>query len=604
MNGLNERANPKDAISSSWSRCERDYNLSRTATHPILKLQSTEVAPRLEAMNEKTGGRHGIFRKLAEVATGAGHCLVITDNEGILVRLESKDAGPEWNGISLGSVWDERVAGTNGVSMALAEGKSFTVRGCDHYYAKLQSFACTAVPLRDADNTIIGVANLSSIDRGNQNTAVFAQQLLKAAASRLQHTLFERTFKDQAIVSVAVPGRREFVRGNELVAVDEKGTILGTTKDTHLIAGLHSNADLKGKPFDAVFGADLESLERVPGRMVSVRRDRGPLLDLWTRTPVQKTKFFAGWKPAKTGPLQRRRLPPSIKDLATGSIAFAALCERAQNTLSYRLPLLIDGETGTGKSTLVSGLIGAATQTVVIDCASLEETVEDRAYVRAIMQQVRFAGTVGPDEAPGTALVFDNIDEMPTYVQSALRNLMDEIDKSNGDSQQRPLIIGTCRRPLLQAVASGAFRDDLYFMLAGAVITLPPLRTREGSIEIAKNLASALAGGDIFLTTDAQQAIASYDWPGNVWELRAVLQQALINGNGARISALDLGVSCKTNAASPALVSQPPASDEKQMVLDALHGARWNVSKAARVLGIGRATIHRKMKTYQINRPT
>ena len=182
-----------DAIRSSWSRCERQYNLHRDATHPILRLQASEVATRHEALIELSGGRHGIFRNLARIAAEAGQCLVITDKDGILVRLESGEAGPDWNGIALGSVWDERLAGTNGVSMALSEGRDFTVRGGDNFYYRLKTFACTAVPLRDAQNDIIGVINLSSIERGNPGDVRFAKELLGAAASRVQHALFVRS---------------------------------------------------------------------------------------------------------------------------------------------------------------------------------------------------------------------------------------------------------------------------------------------------------------------------------------------------------------------------------------------------------------------------
>ncbi|MEL7167465.1 MAG: hypothetical protein AAGL96_18535, partial [Pseudomonadota bacterium] len=236
MTNLQKDLEPKDAILSSWARCERQYNLKRDTASPILRLQSSEVAPRLEAMIERTGGRHGIFRKLASIAAEAGHCLVITDNDGILIRLESKEDEADWNGIALGSVWDERIAGTNGVSMALAEGREFTVRGNDHYYSQLQPFACTAAPLRNSANEIIGVANLSSIDRGNPADIHFAQQLLGAAANRLQHALFERDFRDQAIVSIVVPSRRELVKGAELVAVDERGIIQGATSEAHTIS--------------------------------------------------------------------------------------------------------------------------------------------------------------------------------------------------------------------------------------------------------------------------------------------------------------------------------------------------------------------------------
>ena len=324
MNLEQTRSTAKAALDASWARCAHHHKLKRDAARPILRLQSSEVAPRHEALTDLIGGRHGIFGKLASVAADAGQCLVMTDKDGILVRLESKDADKSWNGIALVSVWDERVAGTNGVSMALSEGRSFAVRGSDHYFSQLRNFACTAVPLRDAENEIIGVVNLSSVDRGNPADTLFATQLLGAAASRLQHTLFEQTFKNAAIVSVAMPGRRELIKGAELVAVGENGVILGATSDAHVMSGMPSHAALKGERFDTVFGTDMPSLDMVPGRVLSVRRDQGPMLDLWMRDPVGGQSPWAGFRVAAL---------PTFRICATPARSWLRFAIRRRRTL-------------------------------------------------------------------------------------------------------------------------------------------------------------------------------------------------------------------------------------------------------------------------------
>lgn len=133
MRELQTQNDLKGAIAASWQRCELTHKLDRNAARPILRLQSSEIAPRLEELVARTGGRQGVFRQLAELAITAGHCLVITDAGGIVLRIEAPGAVPDWNGIALGSVWDERVAGTNGVSMALGQGRDVTVRGRDHF---------------------------------------------------------------------------------------------------------------------------------------------------------------------------------------------------------------------------------------------------------------------------------------------------------------------------------------------------------------------------------------------------------------------------------------------------------------------------------------
>lgn len=594
MTSLNFRKPVTQAIRSSWERCERVHRLSRDVGNPILRLQSSEVAPRLEALTEQIGGRHGIFRKLAQIASAAGHCLVVTDADGILVRLETQDPGTDWNGIAIGSVWDERLAGTNGVSMALSEGREVTVRGGEHYYSSLEAYSCSGVPLRNAANEIIGVASLSSFDRGAAGDGLFAQQLLGAAASRVQQTLFLRDFKNATIVSVAVPGRRELIKGAELVAVDACGVILGATSAAHSLSGVQSHGELKGRPFDEVFGTDLRSLDQVPGRVMSVRRDKGPLLDLWTRAPVDRAKVFPGVRHKGALP-KRRNLPFSVKELAAGSQMMAAICERAVNSFDYGLPMLFEGETGTGKSALTKLLLGNA-PSVTVDCAGLSDTVDERGYVHSLIEQVRIAR--GLDQA--TSLVFDNVNEMPFFAQNMFRCLLEDAESAAADTIK---ILSTSRKPLLDAVEQGAFREDLYYLLSAVKFTLPPVRERDRPDILAREIGTLLASKPIEISQDAQSAIVQYAWPGNVRELRNVLRQALLQGDSKRIAALDLALA-EPRVAQARKVAKLRISDEEEILKDALRSASWNVSKAARALGIGRATINRKMKAHGISRPT
>lgn len=608
-------------ISASWERCAQRHKLVRDAARPILRLQSSEVAPRLEELVERTGGRQGVFRQLAEIAATAGHCFVVTDADGVLVRLETTDTGRanfEANGIAVGSCWDERIAGTNGVAMAMSEGRPFTVRGKDHYFAKLRLFSCSSVPLQDADHHIVGTVNLSMLDTGRVSDYVFAEQLLRAAADRIHRILFERRFGENRIVSVSMPGHGDLLSGSELIAVDEAGLILGATTRAHQLVGLSDPPALMGQAFDAVFGADAATLDRVPDRLLSTRANAGTMLTLSARPMAArapaKPQALRGPTPARK-PL-RRRLAPSYRDLAIGSEAMASACARADAYFSQGLPFVIEGVSGTGKSALVSAILRAADlppeQVVTIDCALLGEAPDDRADMRKLFEQACVMGALGGATRRVSALVFDNIDEMPTPIQAGLRNLLDRFDTDGTPTNTGLHVLATSRQPLLSVVQDGRFREDLYYLLANTLVTLPPLGQRDHPEALAQVLANRLSGSEIRLSDEARAAIAAYGWPGNVRELRSVLQQALMEGDGARISLVDLraapafarGTACALGGATLRKPAQAAVRyDEQAMVLDALIGARWNVTQAARVLGMGRATIHRKMKQFGITRP-
>ena len=127
--------------------------------------------------------------------------------------------------------------------------------------------------------------------------------------------------------------------------------------------------------------------------------------------------------------------------------------------------------------------------------------------------------------------------------------------------------------------------------------------------DLAHDIAANLAGAEIRLTEDANEAIRRHDWPGNVRELRSVLQQALISGDGRQISIVDFrGILNPVNEGNMSAPGRNKRSlglkaplDEKNLLLEALQGVGWNVAAAARNLGIGRATINRKIRAYDIN---
>lgn len=615
-----------DIIKASWERCEQQHRLVRAAPNPVLRLQKSEIVPRLDEVVERTGGRLGIFSELARLAMDAGQCLVVTDAEGVVVRFESKSIAREAferNGIGLGSCWDERIAGTNGVSIAMLAADAVTVRGDEHYYRSLTPFACTAVPLLDARNEIIGAASFSDFHKGSGSDYLIAKKVLLSAAGELQRRLFQKEFADHTIISVSTSDSSDLLQRKGLVALDAAGKILGATSRVYDLGGIPSGRQLTGQPFESVFGADLHALQIDPGRMLSFGVESGPQLTFSifnqdihrARSPGRDHN-----RTKENDPKPYGRAPLDLDDIASGSHEMSRGCLRAKSQVQRGYPLVIQGESGTGKSALVLALRDAldlsVDQVTTLDCAAFSDNDENRHFMQGLCSQARAARAIGRDGGGAAIWVFDNIDELPAFAQSDLRGLLDEFERDAGhlDAPSETValsIIATCRTKLVDAVRAGRFRDDLFFLLSGAIVELPPLRQREGLADLAQRLASRIAGEPVQITRDAQLMLAEHDWPGNVRELRNILQQALMEGNGRQISPVDLSVTvlCRTivtqvaSGADHALVPLRHVYDEKTMLLDTLSGTGWNVSEAARKLGIGRATINRKIKQYGLSRP-
>ncbi|WP_299472669.1 sigma 54-interacting transcriptional regulator [uncultured Roseibium sp.] len=624
MGELTHRQPFDETIKASWERCERQHGLVRATANPVLRLQASEIAPRLDELIDRSGGRLGVFSELSRLGMDAGHCLVVTDSDGIVVRFESPSATREafeTNGIGLGSCWDERIAGTNGVSVALGAGDAVTVRGTQHYHTSLTAFACTAVPMLDADNKTIGAVSLSAFDRSSPTDYLIAKELLLSAVGRIQSKLFEAKYADYTIVNVTSAGPADLLRREGLVAVDDQGIILSSTIWANELAGLSKDTILCGQQFDGVFGTASDTFKSVPTRVASVGGNQRPGLSYSVRRPGADAKYTPGWQSAF--PADNRRVTGHLlSDLICGSHSMAKACARVEAYIKRATPVLIEGESGTGKSALVGiisrGLGLGRQQIVTVDCASIWDSQADRDYVQNIYSQARVVDTFGPEGQGITVLVLDNVGELPAFAQSGLRKLVEEFerDASPLDMQRtKPglRIVAVSRESLFEAVQEGRFREDLYYLLAGAVVELPPLREREGLRELAQRVGSQIAGADVQIAEEAHEMLAAYDWPGNVRELRNALHQALLEGNGTRISLLDLQPSFRRNSRSTEGRQQTPGStqalklpiyDERQMLLDALTGTNWNVSKAARILGIGRATINRKIKQHGLLRPS
>ena len=609
----------RSAISASWKRCKLKHRLARDTTHPILRLQASEVRPRSEELVERAGGRLGIFRQVADVAVRAGHCFSIADADGILVRREGKAAEQsdyESNGIALGSCWDERLAGTNGVSMALDHDRPFTVRGNEHFFSRFTPFACTGATLRDAVNEKIGVVNLAIVDRRNAADYRFAEQLLGAAAARIQRVLFERRFSDKMLVTISQKSIADALCGGELVAVDESGLILGSTTAAHRLIGLAGPMDLIGQSFEDVFGIDTPALDRAPEHAPYLRSANGSLVRL-SRQPKTTKPYLGQRLPAPEGQSSPGPGAVSIQQLSSGSATIADLCARAQEYLARRLPFIVQGASGSGKTSLVKALHGnaerAPRKAIIVDCSVLRPNERGRAEIEAIFDQARLVGLRGSVDPRPTSLIFDNVHEMPGFAQGLLRVFLQEqetVREAVGTLAESTSIavIATTRVPLVQEVRAGRFREDLYYLLANTIIALPRLQLHEALDVLTNSLAARIAGRSVEIAPEAMAAIRSHSWPGNVRELRSALQQAILGGDGRRISLMDLKTSTMFDqgvllAAAHQSLRDVPYS-ERNEILDALIGASWNVSQAARRLGIGRATIHRKMNKYNISRPS
>jgi len=305
-----------------------------------------------------------------------------------------------------------------------------------------------------------------------------------------------------------------------------------------------------------------------------------------------------------------------------------------------RWPALLLGETGTGKEVVARAIhhVNPAGPFVTIDCSSM---------VGPLMESELFGHTKGAftgaatakigliESANGGTALFDEIGELPLDMQSKLLRVLQEKEfRPVGSISTRRSdfrIIAATNRDLAKEVEKGTFRRDLYFRLNVINIRLAPLRERREDVPALINHFLARLGGNYSVTAEAMEVLLTYDWPGNVRELENCIQHMVAINSGPLLHAADLPsnlqnfmlqkrsqyLSAAVSAPEPAAnlagtVSLPaPAAQsslgvipltelERRAIINALEYTKGDRAIAAHLLGIGRTTLYRKLKEYNM----
>lgn len=304
------------------------------------------------------------------------------------------------------------------------------------------------------------------------------------------------------------------------------------------------------------------------------------------------------------------------------SPAMRALYDTIDRVAQGEWTVLIEGETGAGKELVAQAIHRASARRdgpfIAINCAGLTESILGSQLFGH--RRGAFTGAIADQEglveaAHGGTLFLDEIGDVAPPIQSALLRVLQEREVTRiGETRPRKVdvrIVAATNRDLMRRVADGQFREDLLYRLRSARVTVPPLRERREDIPIlvAAFLAEERVTGGKLVTDVAPEALErlkSHEWPGNVRELRGVVEHAVINCRGRRIDVCDLPPDLLRTpvAIRPILPVVPPAGvgeDERNRILVALQRTGGNRSRAARLLGIGRATLYRRMSELGID---
>jgi DNA-binding NtrC family response regulator len=316
---------------------------------------------------------------------------------------------------------------------------------------------------------------------------------------------------------------------------------------------------------------------------------------------------------------QRRRERDADDEtgLVARSEAMRALLAKARRVAAVDTTVLLRGESGSGKERLARLIHDSSPRQagpfVAINCAAVPETLlESELFGHA---RGSFTGATSDraglfEAARGGTLLLDEVAELPLPMQAKLLRVLQEREvRRVGENKTRPIdvrVVAATHRDLAAEVKAGRFREDLYFRLKVIELEVPPLRQRpEDIVPLARRaLAEAAARGRLpekELSPEASRRLLEHPWPGNVRELLNAMERALVLSVGKRIEASDLPDDVQRPSASTLVQAQAGtlADVEREVILATLAAERGNRARTAQRLGIGQATLFRKLKQYQ-----
>ena len=610
--GLNAPDGPAadPAIARSWRRCLDQHRLDPTSPRATCVIEQARLREHRDQLQQVIGVARWQMNSLHQQLGGGGHAILLTDARGVVIDSLSSEAERtdfQRAGLWLGAVWDEAVEGTNGVGLCLLERQALTICRDEHFRGRHAALTCSASPVFDPAGELLAVLNVSSArEELSQQRRFHTMALTNLSAKLIESCVFLQHCEGAYLLRFHVQPEYIGLLSEGLLAFDGGGQISAANDVALNLLGYRREA-LIGLPLEQLLDIRLDELlgraTPHPGPCWPVRTLDGQLLHGQLRGP--KMRVVAS----------QRRIPPPDAGLCIGDPALRSGFERALRVLERDVPVLLHGETGTGKEAFAAGLHRASSRRhapfVALNCAAIPESLIESelfGYRGGSFTGARKEGMAGKlQQANGGVLFLDEIGDMPLEMQTRLLRVLEErAVVPIGATDAVPLdlrLISASHRDLPALVAQGRFREDLYYRLNGLIVELLPVRARSDRNELLDHLMTEEARGEsVRLDAQARQRLLGHGWPGNVRQMRNVLRTLIALADGDCISAADVEAVLPMQKPTPASGRDLLADAERDALLSLLEARRWHMSQVARELGISRNTLYRKLQRYNLKR--
>ena len=602
-------------IDDSWRRCHGAVDPARDRAPP----------PAMgDALHDLLADSEDLMQAGAPVIASArdflfetGTVMVLTDAGGKVLRVEGDNSlrdPTEDIHLMPGGDWSEAACGTNAIGTTLQIGQPIQIHSAEHYCSGIKRWSCSASVIREpVSGTILGAIDISGL---NESYSRHSLALAIAAAGRIENRLAQRELKlryqllDQCFERLSGPGR------DGLIVFDRSGRAIKTNdRAAALMAEL---AKTRGEADPALRDLALPwkkgriAPENMPDWMdrdwiEPVHQDGERLGAVLVLPDRSATVRRAGLRnvnaaPAGSDPFDR---------LSGSAPAYREAIRRARLLSKSPAPVLLLGETGVGKDAFAQALHAAGPRAtgpfVAVNCGGFSRellTSELFGYADGAFTGARRGGMTGKIEAAdGGTLFLDEIGEMPLDLQPHLLRVLESGEVFRiGENQPRKVklrLITATNRDLKAEVGAGRFRLDLFYRIAVTSLKLPALRERmpdlpELSAHLLAQIAARYETAAPAIAPAVLEAFARHDWPGNIRELRNVLESLFLESEGGMLQPEALPPELRHDTPDGAVAAglTPLEQVERDAIAAAIRRQQGNLTSAARDLGIAKSTLY------------
>lgn len=520
---------------------------------------------------------------------------------------------PSLRSLTAGRTLLEMQIGTTAPICALTGGRPFTVHANQHYLSELDRFFCAAMPIRSLDGQVIAALDVTGVD---SHPPLWLQERLNFTATSIENRLF-LDLPDCSVLHVHADPRFIGTPLEGIIAIDAGGCLIHANRSARCLLGI----DVKGPIRPNLY---LDELLGKQGHLAFDKLRTFPeethLLPLASGYPLYSRlyrKTLSTSLPDKVLPLKPKAPGPDITLFNDRQMDKAF--DMARLAFGGEVPILIQGETGTGKEVFAKALHNSFEPDhpfVAINCSAIPDNLIEAelfGYSEGAFTGGRKGGAIGKLElANGGTLFLDEIGDMPLDLQTRLLRVLQERTLTRlGDTRTIALdvrLISASHRDIETMIEQKAFREDLFYRINGLRVVLPPLRERSNFTGLIQTLLEQLVPHTHKVVCPAVlTSLMRYNWPGNVRQLQQALKVAsILSGPETQISLKHF---------PPDLQAKLGLEDSKEdfelsllerlelgAIREALARNQGNISATAQELKLARGTLYKKLRDMERNR--